>query len=263
MIRPRRWAGIARSASAIAASSALAGALISGCGGAGGKPSLLVSAAASLQKPFTRYGEHFTAASVRLSFAGSDMLAAQIEQGLHPDVFASANTSLPETLHARGLVEKPVAFAANTLVLAVPAGAHRVNSLSDLERPGVTLAIGTATVPVGSYTHTLLGRLPAAQRNAILANVHDSEPDVSGIIGKLSEGAVDAGFLYATDVAATQGALRTIELPPQLQPQVDYGVAVVKGSKHLTQARAFIAGLLTGAGRRALLESGFSEPRSG
>ena len=57
-------------------------------------------------------------------FAGSDELAAQIRQGVKPDVYAAANTTLPDELHADGLVEKPVAFASNTLVLAVPAGSR-------------------------------------------------------------------------------------------------------------------------------------------
>ena len=39
--------------------------------------------------------------TVRYSFAGSDLLAAQIEAGLRPDVFASANLTLPRRLHAR------------------------------------------------------------------------------------------------------------------------------------------------------------------
>ena len=58
---------------------------------------------------------------MRFSFAGSDELAAQIRQGVKPDVFASANTKLPDELYAKGLVEKPTVFAANRLVLAVPA----------------------------------------------------------------------------------------------------------------------------------------------
>ena len=39
-----------------------------------------------------------------------------------------------------------------------------------------------------------------AQSEAILANVRSEEPDVAGIIGKLTQGAVDAGFVYVTDV---------------------------------------------------------------
>ena len=83
---------------------------------------------------------------------------------------------------------------------------------------------------------------------------------MSGIVGKLTQGAVDAGFVYVTDVAASKGALRAIELPAALQPSVEYGVAVVKGARHREQARRFVAGLLNGAGRRALRAAGFALP---
>ena len=58
----------------------------------------------------------FHEADTRFSFAGSDVLAAQIQQGARPDVFASANTTYPDELYQEGLVEKPVVFAANRLV---------------------------------------------------------------------------------------------------------------------------------------------------
>src|SRR6188474_1272969 len=96
-------------------------ALLAGCGGGSeptaSKPQLIVSAAASLKTAVTDYGRNFEAATVRTSFAGSDELAAQIRQGVKPDVFASANTKLPDDLYAKGLVEKPVEFAANRLVI--------------------------------------------------------------------------------------------------------------------------------------------------
>src|SRR3954471_23956062 len=101
---------------------------------------LIVSAAASLKNAFTAYGKQFTTATARFSFAGSDELAAQIEQGVTPDVYAAANTKLPDELFAKGLVERPVVFARNRLVLAVPAGERKVASLADAGRPRVTLA---------------------------------------------------------------------------------------------------------------------------
>jgi ABC-type molybdate transport system substrate-binding protein len=41
---------------------------------------------------------------------------------------------------------------------------------------------------------------------------------------------------------------------------VKYEVAVVKGAHHRAQARRFIAGLLSGAGRQALRAAGFELP---
>ena len=235
-------------------------AVVAGCGGSSSdsdKPELTVSAAASLKTAITNY--RFDAATVRTSFAGSDELAAQIRQGVKPDVFASANTKLPDELYKEGLVEKPVVFAANQLVLAVPADGT-VTGLDDLAKPGVTIAMGSESVPVGSYTRKVLDGLPKEQREAILANVRSNEPDVAGVVGKVAQGAVDAGFVYVTDVEATGGELKGIDLPADLEPQVAYGVAVVKGAKHPEQAKQFVDGLLKGAGRDALDQAGFLPP---
>jgi molybdate transport system substrate-binding protein len=234
---------------------------------------VLVSAATSLKSAFTTYGEQFDGANAQFSFAGSDELAAQIRSGAKPDVFAAANTKLPGQLYEEGLVEKPVAFAANRLVLAVPAGNAKldtdgediatvadITSLGDVAYPGVKLAIGSSTVPIGSYTRKILARLDPAERKAILANVRSNEPDVGGISAKLTQGAVDAGFLYITDVQATNGRLRAIELPAKLQPEVAYGVAIVKGAKNHEAAQDFVDGLLKGDGAAALKAAGFEPP---
>src|SRR4051794_32354064 len=130
-------------------------AVLVGCGGddggGGSKPPLTVSAASSLKTALTAYGSAFDDAKTRFSFAGSDELAAQIQQGVKPDVFASANTKLPDALYDKGLVEKPVVFAANKLELAVPSDSTKVKSLDDLATKDVDLVIGAAAVPVGSY----------------------------------------------------------------------------------------------------------------
>ena len=71
---------------------------------------------------------------------------------------------------------------------------------------------------------------------------------------------MNAGFTYVTDVKATDGKLKAIELPASLQPVVAYAAAVVKGAPHPAQAQQFIAGLLSGQGRADLLRAGFLPP---
>jgi molybdate transport system substrate-binding protein len=232
---------------------------LSGCGS--GEDTLTVSAAASLKDALTGYGARFDEAKARFSFAGSDELAAQIRKGARPDVFASANTKLPDELYKEGLVQKPVTFAGNRLVLAVPASSDAaIASLKDIGKAGTTLAVGSESVPVGSYTRTVLAKLPESESSAILKNVRSEEPDVAGIVGKLTQGAVDAGFVYISDVRATGGKLKAIELPESLQPTVAYGVAIVKDAKHEDAAKTFVDGLLDGAGRDALDAAGFEPP---
>jgi molybdate transport system substrate-binding protein len=225
--------------------------LAAGCGD--GSSALRVSAASSLKPPLTALG------GAQFSFAGSDQLAAQIRSGARPDVFAAANTTLPDALYADGLVERPVAFAGNRLVLAVPPGS-KIARIADLEKPGVAIAMGSPGVPVGTYTLKVLGGLPPSARAAIMRNVRSREPDVAGVIGKLTEGAVDAGFVYATDVKATAGGAKAVELPRELRPDVVYEAAVVKGTEHAAQARAFVRGLVSGKGAAELRRAGFAPP---
>lgn len=233
---------------------------LAGCGGSDPQE-LRVSAAASLQAAFEQYAaKAFEGDKVDQSFAGSDQLAAQIEQGARPDVFASANTRYPDELHAKGLVENPVVFAQNRLVLAVPRGGN-VHSLADAARPGTSVVIGDPSVPVGSYTRAVLARLPAAERRGILANVRSEEPDVSSIAGKLTQGAADAGFVYVTDVRAAAGALEAIQLPASLQPDVAYAAAVVSGAPDRELAERFVHGLPpNGPATPFLRRAGFLPP---
>jgi molybdate transport system substrate-binding protein len=103
-----------------------------------------------------------------------------------PDVFAAANTKLPQQLYKASLVEKPTVFAGNRLVIAVPKGSSGVNSIDDLERKGVDLVVGSPSVPIGSYTRDVLSGLGADRAKRVLANVRSNEPDVAGVVGKLT-----------------------------------------------------------------------------
>jgi molybdate transport system substrate-binding protein len=234
--------------------------LVAGCGRGGDEPTLTVLGASSLTEALGRYGDSFAGAKVRSSFAGSDQLAAQIRQGAKADVFASADTDYPAELHREGLAEKPVVFARNRLVVVVPRDSG-VESVDELARPGTKIVIGDPSVPVGVYTREVLGRLPAAEREAILANVRSEEPEVTAVLAKVTSGAADAGFVYVTDVRTVAGQVRTVALPRQLQPDVAYAAAVLSSSGDPQQARRYLQGLLHGRGAADLREAGFLPPR--
>lgn len=231
----------------------LASAVAAGCGGED-RSALTVAAASSLTEAVRA-----CAPDIRLSLAGSDELAAQIRQGAPVDVFLAANTALPAQLAAEGALREPVVFATNALVVAVPADST-VDAVGDLAADGVDVAIGAEGVPVGDYTREVLGRLPAAQRRAILANVRTEEPDVKGVVGKLTQGAVDAGFVYASDVRAASGRLRAVPLPARLEPDVAYAGGVVVATDYPDEAAAFLAGMTEGACADALRDAGFGPP---
>jgi molybdate transport system substrate-binding protein len=244
----RRRRAVAASAVALI----LAGA---GCDEGGARDELTVSAAASLVDAFEAYDAQIDMRT-RFSSGGSDELAAQIRQGARPDVFASSNTAYPKQLHREGLVAEPVVFARNRLVVAVPSESG-LEAIDELATPGADVLIGAQGVPVGDYAREALRRLPAREREAILANVRSEESDVKGIVGKLVQGAADAGFVYASDVAAAGGELRAIDLPPELEPDIACAIAVVTDTPNEQAARQFVDGLLHGPGAQSLREAGF------
>ena len=228
--------------------------LVASCGGgagSGGQPS--VFAAASLTEVFQAMDP-----DAEFNFAGSDELATQIREGAEADVYAAASPKYPDELFEAGLIEEPQIFATNRLVLIVPndnpAG---IESVADLERSGVKIVIGAEGVPIGDYTRQVLDNLGAT---AVLDNVVSEEDDVKGVVGKVSLGEADAGFVYATDVGPVEDQVEVIELPAKAQARVEYPIAVVSGAPNADAARAFVEHALGPAGQQALTDAGFGLP---
>jgi molybdate transport system substrate-binding protein len=224
-------------------------------GGSSPAPRITVYAAASLTEVFPRID-----GSARYSFAGSDQLAAQIEQGAPADVFASASPKQAELLHHDNVLRRPVVFATNKLVLILPRDnpAH-VRSVYDLRRGGVKVIVGTQSVPVGAYTRQILDTLGIT--SAVLKNVVDQEPDVKGIVAKVALGEGDAGFVYRTDTRPVASKVRVIALPAWAQPPIRYEIGIVRASDRVSAARAFIRRVTSQRGRRLLAKAGFGLPK--
>jgi molybdate transport system substrate-binding protein len=213
-------------------------------------PQLRILAAASLTEVFPRIDQR-----PAYSFAGSNQLAFQIRQGAPADVFASASPEFTQALFREGLVERPVTFASNRLIVVVPKENRAgIRSVFDLRRKDVKLVIAGARVPIGAYTREVLRRLGLS---SVLSKVVSQEPDVKGIVGKVGLGQADAGFVYATDYRTATDRLVPIGIPARAQPKVRYEIAVVARSTHRAAARAWIARMRASRAQRLLRTAGF------
>jgi molybdate transport system substrate-binding protein len=217
---------------------------------------ITVFAAASLTQVFPRIDK-----TPRYSFAGSDQLALQIQQGAPADVYAAASPKYPELLYHNGLVAKPVVFATNKLVVIVPrSNPGHVSSVYDLGRTGLKVVIGDKSVPIGSYTRQILDALGITAD--VMKNVVSQETDVKGIIAKVALGEADAGFVYVTDAKAAGSKLRVVPLPGWAQPPIRYEIAIVKASGNQKAGRAFVKRVLSARGRLLLKRAGFGLPKA-
>jgi len=251
-------------------------AFLTSCGGSGsgGSPTshpttLTVLAAASLSRVFPQigvlFGQEHSGVSFKFSFAGTDTLAAQIQQGAPGDVFAGASTTYSDQLSSAGLIDTAQPFCTNRLVLVVPPSnpAH-VTSLKDLTKPGIKLVVAGPTVPVGAYTLKVLDNLNATYgadyAKNVQANIVSQETDVESVLTKVKLGEADAGFVYITDAKASPGEVRASTLPAYAQATATYPIAVVKASTDAATAQQFVDFVLAPQAQALLRKAGFGPP---
>ena len=215
------------------------------------RATITVFAAASLTDVFPAID-----GTQKYSFGGSNALATQITNGAPADVFASANTTIPAQLYAKGLVEKPVNFTRNTLVIVVPtANPAGIHTVYDLAKPGVKIDVANSAVPVGSYTLQILKNMNLTTK--VTPNFVSQETDVREVLAKVALAQADAGFVYSTDAQTVPGQVTVIKMPAWAQPKISYAMAIVTKSPNQADAQAFINKVLSKSGQATMLKYGF------
>ena len=226
-----------------------------GCGG-DDETIVTVYAAVSLSEAFEDLATEYEATNpdvdVKLSFAGSARLAAQISAGARADVFASANGANMNRVVAEGrTATPPVLFVRNRLALVVPIdNPGNVTALEDLSNEGLVLAVCAPEVPCGALAQAVLADA------GIDADADTEETSVRAVLTKVTLGEADAGLVYATDVAAGGNKVTAVPLGPQIRFN-DYPVAAVSDR---ALAADFVDFVLGPDGQRILRSHGFESP---
>ncbi len=231
---------------------------------------LIVFAAASLTDAFLEMGRSFEAShpgvKVEFSFAGSQILRTQLEQGAVADVVAFADSNNMDQLVSANLVAKeaPQVFASNHMVVILPlTNPGNVHTLADLGRPGLKLVLADASVPAGNYARQILDRLsqdPAYGPGfsaKVIANVVSNETDVRQVVTKVELGEADAGIVYTSDATAAQDLL-TLAIPAEYNVVAKYPIAILTHSPNPALAASFVGYVSSPAGQAVLGKWGFS-----
>ncbi len=207
---------------------------------------LNVSAAASLTDAIgavnTLYMENNKNVTVVTNLGSSGTLQTQIEQGAPADVFISAAAKQMNALQDGGLIIESSRrnLLNNKVVLIVPANSTLViDDFTDLTNNAVQkIAIGDPEfVPAGSYAKQaleLLGIYETISEKLILGS------DVRQVLAYVESGNVDAGIVYSTDAAITDGVKIAADGPAEINDKIVYPVAIIKSSKVAAAAQAYI-----------------------
>lgn len=225
-----------------------------------GEGTLTVYAAASLRESFDRLVEEFEAdhpdVDVMVDYAGSSGLVQRLREGARADVFASADERTMQRLTDSDLATgEPEIFATNALTLVVPSGNPAdIHSIADLQDDRVAFVECAPEVPCGAAAEKL------EKANGVELNPVSSELSVTDVLGKVTSGQADAGFVYVSDALAAGDRVESIDVPHSREAVNHYPVVTFPGSSNESGAQEFVD-LLTGErGQEILRDRGFGAP---
>ncbi len=234
---------------------------LSACGNGKSTDEVFVFAASSLTEVMTQLATDYNASNpeveIRLNFAGSTTLREQVLGGAKADVVMVANSQIMDDLVAAGAVLKPTIAASNQMVLVVPVdNPGNVTGPQRLEPSIIAVGLCSDSVPCGMSARQILANA------GVSVSLDTNEPDVKSLLAKVSEGELDAGIVYVTDLGSSASPVSSIAIDPALNETNQYPIASVAGSDNAAVAAAFVSFVMSDAGQQVFLDSGFLVSRA-
>ncbi|HZS46350.1 MAG TPA: molybdate ABC transporter substrate-binding protein [Blastocatellia bacterium] len=224
---------------------------------------ITIAAAADLGPAFNEISKAFeqsTGIKAIVSLGSTGLLTKQIENGAPMDVFAAANTSYIDNLDREGLVitDTKAVYARGQITLWTRSDSKlRINKIPDLTNPELK------RIAIANPDHAPYG---AAARDALkTAGVWDVVQPKMVFAENIQEtlqfaqtGNVDVAIVALSLSVSSNG--RWILIPQELYKPIDQSVAVLKGTKHEKDARAFVQFINQPVSREIMKKYGFKLP---
>ena len=260
-----------------AASLILCGVLCGLLTGAASAADLTVFAASSLKEALDAQVSAFSTNSghrVRVSYAGSNALAKQIENGAPAHIFLSADELWMDYLAQKKLIVADsrrdvvgnalviVAPVASTARLTLAQGAAGVAAATLATE--LTAALGSGrlalanpdAVPAGKYARVALTRL--GLWSAVENKLARAE-NVRAALAFVARGEAPLGIVYRTDALAEPRVKIVAIFPESTHPKIVYPAAIVAGQDSVA-ARAFLDHLTGEKAMPVWVRFGFTPP---
>jgi molybdate transport system substrate-binding protein len=225
----------------------------------------LVFAAASLKDALDAINAAWSKESGKsavISYAGSSVLAKQIEEGAPADVFISADLDWMDYLAKRNLIKPGTRFnlLGNTLVLIAPKDSSLEAKivpdfpLAALIGDGKLAMANTESVPAGKYGKAALTKLGIW--DSIKDKIAQAE-NVRAALLLVSRGEAPLGIVYATDANADPNVKVLGTFPADTHKPIVYPAAVLAKSRS-ADAQAFVTFLKTDTAHKLFQDQGFT-----
>ena len=226
---------------------------------------VLVFAAASLKNALDEVAAQWQRESGKkaaISYAASNTLIKQIEQGAPADIFISADLDWMDYGQQKGLIKPDTRsnLLGNRLVLVAPKDSNISANIQpgfDLAAllKGGRLAMGNVdAVPAGKYGKAALEKLGAW--DGVKDKIAQAE-SVRAALLLVARGEAPLGIVYQTDAASDPTVKIVGTFPENTHPPIIYPVALTKDATG-AEALAFLNFLRSAAARAAFERQGFT-----
>ncbi len=220
---------------------------------------ITVYAAASLTETFDEFAEAFAAtypdAFAVVTYDSSAAIAAGVTKGSKIDLFASSDPSQMDQVQTDGLMQAPeVVFATDAFEIVVaPGNPKMIADLAGLSKRSITVGLCEPERPCGRFARRML------KDNGVKLAPADAT-DAADVLAQVASGAIDAGIVYGSEIAAAGAKVDRIAIPAEINVVAEHSIASVATSKRSALDAAFVE-LLTGpTGREILRRRGFLTP---
>lgn len=194
------------------------------------------------------------------NFASAGTIQQQIENGAPCDVFISAAPIYMDNLQKDGLILESTRkdLLNNKIVLVVPIDSKlNITSFSDLAGDALKkIAIGDPrSVSAGTYAQQvfdLLGITASLQPKLVLAS------DVRQVLTYVETVNVDAGVVFSTDALTSTKVKVVASAPAEINAEIVYPVAIIKSSKNVDAATAYVNFLFSTEAKAVFEKFGFT-----
>jgi molybdenum ABC transporter molybdate-binding protein len=220
--------------------------------------------AANATDPFNDFIEEFEKehpeVNVEATFAGTQVIRTQLEQGAKADLFLSADLEHIEAVKQQGLIDEFFPVSNNRVVIVIPKDDRiGIHSLEDLATKKMKLVIGTDNVPIGKYTRQIFENAKVKYGDdfatKVMSNVVSLETNVKQVLQKVALGEAEAGLVYPTDVTPEfLSKVTVIDIPKEYNVVATNYISVPNKAPNKELAEEFMRMMLSDKGQEIFVK---------
>lgn len=202
-------------------------------------------------------------AQVEVSYAGTQVLFLQLQQGATADLFLSADLDYAEQAQEEGLIDSFSEVSRNEEVIIVPSGNPAgVDGLEDLGARPVELVIGVDTVPIGKYTRQIFENASSGYGSdfpeRVRSRVVSEETNTREVAQKIALGEGEAAIVYRTDVTPSiTDQVEIVEIPEEYNVEAFNYAGVVSNAPNPELTQEYLDLILSPEGQEILRGFGY------